>query len=126
SFQSIIPAEEQGVLWLSIGAEVLDIFLMLTSAILLDSRVSCHSPGFNWLKVDASVAILMVLAELPGMVIHVMYTTIFQITVNHGPEDWKPRMWDYGWSYCLAWASFTLCMAVSLMVMSRYTAACLE
>jgi hypothetical protein len=51
-------------LWLSIGAEVLDIFLMLTSALFLGSRVSFHSSGFNWLKVDASVAILMVLAGI--------------------------------------------------------------
>uniref|UniRef100_A0A8C2VGA2 GSG1 like 2 n=1 Tax=Chinchilla lanigera TaxID=34839 RepID=A0A8C2VGA2_CHILA len=109
------------VLWLSIGAEVLDIFPMLTSAILLGSRVSCHSSGFNWLKVDASVAILMVCpcAGLLGIVAHIMYTTIFQITVNLGTEDWKPQTWDYGWSYCLAWASFSLCTAVSVTVMSR-------
>ncbi|XP_023561188.1 germ cell-specific gene 1-like protein 2 [Octodon degus] len=126
SFQSIIPAEEQGVLWLSIGAEVLDIFLMLTSTILLSSRVSCHRPELNRLKVDASVAILMVLAGLLGMVAHMMYTTVFQITVNLGPEDWKPQTWDYGWSYCLAWASFALCMAVSVTVISGYSATRLE
>lgn len=51
-----------GVLWLCIGAEVLSILLTLTSAIVLGSRVSHHSSGFHWLKVDASVAILMVLA----------------------------------------------------------------
>ncbi|XP_008582617.1 PREDICTED: putative germ cell-specific gene 1-like protein 2 [Galeopterus variegatus] len=99
SFQSIIPAEEQGLLWLSIGAKVLDVLLLLTSAILLGSRVSDHSSGLDWLKVDASVAILMVLAGLLGMVAHMMYTTIFQITVNLGPEDWRPQTWDHGWSY---------------------------
>ncbi|XP_043759774.1 germ cell-specific gene 1-like protein 2 [Cervus elaphus] len=122
SFQSVIPAEEQGVLWLSIGAEVLNILLTLTSAVLLGSRVRHHS-GFHWLKVDASVAILMVLAGLLAMVAHMMYTTIFQITVNLGPEDWKPQTWDYGWSYCLAWGSFALCMVASVMATSRYTAA---
>ncbi|XP_066120395.1 germ cell-specific gene 1-like protein 2 [Saccopteryx bilineata] len=126
SFQSIIPAEEQGVLWLSIGAEVLNILLMLTSAILLGSRVSSRSSGSHWFQVDASVAILMVLAGLLGMVAHMMYTTIFQITVNLGPEDWRPQTWDYGWSYCLAWSSFALCMAVSVTAMSRYTADRLE
>ncbi|XP_016010143.2 germ cell-specific gene 1-like protein 2 [Rousettus aegyptiacus] len=126
SFQSIIPAEEQGVLWLSIGAEVLNILLILTSTILLGSRMSHHSSGFHWLKVDASVAILMVLAGLLGMVAHMMYATIFQISVSLGPEDWRPQTWDYGWSYCLAWSSFALCMAVSVMAMSRYTAARLE
>ncbi|XP_077899006.1 germ cell-specific gene 1-like protein 2 isoform X2 [Ictidomys tridecemlineatus] len=63
---------------------------------------------------------------LLGMVSHMMYTTIFQITVNLGPEDWRPQTWDYGWSYCLAWGSFALCMAVSVTVMSRYTTARLE
>nr|XP_026246467.1 germ cell-specific gene 1-like protein 2 [Urocitellus parryii] len=126
SFRSVVPTEEQGVLWLCIGAEVLVVFLILTSAILLGSRMSCHSCGFNWLKVDASIAILMVFAGLLGMVSHMMYTTIFQITVNLGPEDWRPQTWDYGWSYCLAWGSFALCMAVSVTVMSRYTTAHLE
>ncbi|KAI2581384.1 GSG1 like 2 [Homo sapiens] len=126
SFRSVVPAEEQGVLWLSIGGEVLDIVLILTSAILLGSRVSCRSPGFHWLRVDALVAIFMVLAGLLGMVAHMMYTTIFQITVNLGPEDWKPQTWDYGWSYCLAWGSFALCLAVSVSAMSRFTAARLE
>uniref|UniRef100_A0A8C5VYD1 GSG1 like 2 n=1 Tax=Microcebus murinus TaxID=30608 RepID=A0A8C5VYD1_MICMU len=125
SFQSIIPAEEQGVLWLSIGAEVLDVLLVLTNAILLGSRVSRDSSGLDWLKVNAAVAILMVLAGLLGMVAHMMYTTIFRITVNLGPDDWKPQTWDYGWSYCLAWGSFALCMAVSVTAMSRYTAALL-
>lgn len=49
-----------------------------------------------------------------------------QISVSLGPEDWRPQTWDYGWSYCLAWSSFALCMAVSVMAMSRYTAARLE
>ncbi|ELK03867.1 Dehydrogenase/reductase SDR family member 7C [Pteropus alecto] len=115
-----------GVLWLSITAEVLNILLILTSTILLGSRMSYHSSGFHWLKVDASVAILMVLAGLLGMVAHMMYATIFQISVSLGPEDWRPQTWDYGWSYCLAWSSFALCMAVSVMAMSRYTAARLE
>ncbi|KAM5308682.1 germ cell-specific gene 1-like protein 2 [Glossophaga mutica] len=126
SFQSIIPAEEQGVLWLSIGAEVLNTLLTLTSAILLGSRVSYGSSGSHWFQVDAAVAVLMVLAGLLGMVAHVIYTTIFQITVSLGPEDWRPQTWNYGWSYCLAWGSFALCMAVSVMAMSRYSAAHLE
>nr|XP_048303978.1 germ cell-specific gene 1-like protein 2 [Myodes glareolus] len=120
-FLGVVPTEAQGVLWLSIGAEVLDIFLILAGVIFLGCSVShCHS-GCNWLKVDASVAILMVLAGLLGMVAHMMYTTSFQITVNLGPEDWRPQTWDYGWSYCLAWGSFALCMAVSVATMSRYT-----
>nr|XP_034362336.1 germ cell-specific gene 1-like protein 2 [Arvicanthis niloticus] len=120
-FLGIVPTEGQGFLWLSIGAEALNIFLILTGVILLGFSMSCYSSGCNWLNVDASVAILMVLAGLLGMVAHMMYTTSFQITVNLGPEDWRPQTWDYGWSYCLAWGSFALCMAVSVAIMSRYT-----
>uniref|UniRef100_A0A8C6QP14 GSG1-like 2 n=1 Tax=Nannospalax galili TaxID=1026970 RepID=A0A8C6QP14_NANGA len=129
SFSRLVPAEDQGVLWLSIGAEVLEIFLILTVALLLGSRVSCYSSGCNWQTVDASVAILMALAGLLDMVAHMMYTTIFQITVNLGPEDWRPQTWEFGWSHCLAWGFFALCMAVSVATMSRYTIAhteCLE
>ncbi|XP_077019401.1 germ cell-specific gene 1-like protein 2 [Tamandua tetradactyla] len=65
-------------------------------------------------------------ARLLGMVAHKMYTTIFQITVSLGPEDWRPQKWGYGWSYCLAWVSFALCMAASVSAMGRHTAAPLE
>ncbi|KAL1779137.1 germ cell-specific protein 1 2 [Sigmodon hispidus] len=122
-FLRVVPAEGQGILWLSIVTEVLDIFLILTGVIFLGFTVSCYHSGCNWLKVDASVAILMVLAGLLGMVAHMMYTTSFQITLNLGPEDWRPQTWDYGWSYCLAWGSFALCMTVSVVSMSRYTSA---
>ncbi|XP_069510570.1 germ cell-specific gene 1-like protein 2 isoform X2 [Ambystoma mexicanum] len=61
-----------------------------------------------------------------GMVAHMMYTTVFQMTVNLGPEDWKPQSWDYGWSYCLAWGSFTCCMAASVTTINRYTKTILE
>nr|XP_006011231.1 PREDICTED: germ cell-specific gene 1-like protein [Latimeria chalumnae] len=69
-------------------------------------------------------------AETPegllGMVAHMMYTTVFQMTVNLGPEDWRPQTWDYGWSYCLAWGSFTCCMAASVTTINRYTKTILE
>lgn len=39
------------------------------------------------------------LAGLLGMVAHMMYTTVFQMTVIVGPKDWRPQSWDYGWSF---------------------------
>lgn len=36
---------------------------------------------------------------LLGMVAHMMYTTVFQMTVIVGPKDWRPQTWDYGWSF---------------------------
>lgn len=33
------------------------------------------------------------------MVAHMMFTTAFQLAVAMGPEDWRPKTWDYSWSY---------------------------
>lgn len=45
------------------------------------------------------VCVCVCLAGLLGMVAHMMYTQVFQITVSLGPEDWRPHSWDYGWSF---------------------------
>lgn len=44
---------------------------------------------------------------LLGMVAHMMYTQVFQITVSLGPEDWRPHNWDYGWSFWSVSHTFT-------------------
>ncbi|XP_072336858.1 germ cell-specific gene 1-like protein isoform X3 [Scyliorhinus torazame] len=64
--------------------------------------------------------------RLLGMVAHVMYTQVFQVTVSLGPEDWRPDSWDYGWSFCLAWGSFTCCMAASVTTLNSYTKTVVE
>lgn len=43
--------------------------------------------------------IVCLVAGLLGMVAHVMYTQVFQVTVSLGPPDWRPYNWDYGWSF---------------------------
>ncbi|XP_064151825.1 germ cell-specific gene 1-like protein isoform X3 [Loxodonta africana] len=63
---------------------------------------------------------------LLGMVAHMMYTQVFQVTVTLGPEDWRPHSWDYGWSFCLAWGSFTCCMAASVTTLNSYTKTVIE
>ncbi|MBN3313633.1 GSG1L protein, partial [Atractosteus spatula] len=63
---------------------------------------------------------------LLGMVAHMMYTQVFQVTVSLGPEDWRPHTWDYGWSFCLAWGSFTCCMAASVTTLNSYTKTVIE
>nr|XP_020451662.1 germ cell-specific gene 1-like protein isoform X2 [Monopterus albus] len=63
---------------------------------------------------------------LLGMVAHVMYTQVFQVTVSHGPPDWRPYNWDYGWSFCMAWASFTCCMGASVTTLNAYTKTVIE
>lgn len=44
-------------------------------------------------------SLLNVTPGLLGMVAHVMYTQVFQVTVSLGPPDWRPYNWDYGWSF---------------------------
>ncbi len=47
----------------------------------------------------ASELTTCVFSGLLGMVAHVMYTQVFQVTVSLGPPDWRPYNWDYGWSF---------------------------
>ncbi|XP_075703068.1 germ cell-specific gene 1-like protein [Rhinoderma darwinii] len=126
SFITLTPAADRGVLWLSIVAEVLYITLLLTGVSLMSIEVCYYTSVIDGLKLNAFAAIFTVLSGLLGMVAHMMYTTVFQMTVNLGPEDWRPQNWDYGWSYCLAWGSFTCCMAASVTTINRYTKTILE
>uniref|UniRef100_A0A9J7XV11 Si:ch211-149k23.9 n=1 Tax=Cyprinus carpio carpio TaxID=630221 RepID=A0A9J7XV11_CYPCA len=63
---------------------------------------------------------------LLGMVAHMMYTTVFQLTVIVGPKDWRPQTWDYGWSFALAWVSFSCCMCAAVMTLNSYTKTVIE
>ncbi|KAM4031589.1 germ cell-specific gene 1-like protein 2 [Anomaloglossus baeobatrachus] len=126
SFITLTPPADRGVLWLSIVAEVLYITLLLTGVSLMSVEVCYYTSVIDGLKLNAFAAIFTVLSGLLGMVAHMMYTTVFQMTVNLGPEDWRPQNWDYGWSYCLAWGSFTCCMAASVTTINRYTKTILE
>ncbi|XP_041077328.1 germ cell-specific gene 1-like protein [Polyodon spathula] len=126
SFLSIAPPHEKGVLWLCIVAECLYILLLVTGGILMLIEICHFTNVIDGLKLNAFAAIFTVLSGLLGMVAHMMYTTAFQLTVSLGPEDWRPQTWDYGWSYCLAWGSFTSCMASSVTTINRYTKTILE
>ncbi|KAM9296925.1 germ cell-specific gene 1-like protein [Gastrophryne carolinensis] len=126
SFITLTPPADRGVLWLSIVAEVLYITLLLTGVSLMSVEVCYYTSVIDGLKLNAFAAIFTVLSGLLGMVAHMMYTTVFQMTVNLGPEDWRPQNWDYGWSYCMAWGSFTCCMAASVTTINRYTKTILE
>uniref|UniRef100_A0A2K6EMU8 Germ cell associated 1 n=2 Tax=Propithecus coquereli TaxID=379532 RepID=A0A2K6EMU8_PROCO len=61
-----------------------------------------------------------------GMVAHMMYSQVFQATVNLGPEDWRPHAWNYGWAFYTAWVSFTCCMASAVTTFNTYTRLVLE
>ncbi|NXG42645.1 GSG1L protein, partial [Psilopogon haemacephalus] len=126
SFISLTQAADRGVLWLSIVAELLYIILLVMGVILMAVEMCYCSTVVDGLKLNAFSALLTVLAGLLGMVAHMMYTTAFQMTVNLGPEDWRPHTWDYGWSYCLAWTSFACCMGAAVTTINKYTKTLLE
>ncbi|KAM9746262.1 germ cell-specific gene 1-like protein [Menidia menidia] len=126
SFIDLAPASERGVLWLSVVSEGLYILLLLVGFSLMLLELFHSTNIIDGLKLNAFAAVFTVLSGLLGMVAHMMYTQVFQITVSLGPEDWRPHSWDYGWSFCMAWGSFTCCMAASVTTLNSYTKTVIE
>ncbi|KAM8772095.1 germ cell-specific gene 1-like protein [Acanthopagrus latus] len=126
SFIDLAPASEKGMLWLSLVSEMLYIVLLVVGFSLMCLELFNSSNVIDGLKLNAFAAVFTVLSGLLGMVAHVMYTQVFQTTVSHGPADWRPYNWDYGWSFCMAWASFTFCMGASVTTFNSYTKTVIE
>ncbi|MEE6498456.1 hypothetical protein FKM82_003107 [Ascaphus truei] len=126
SFIDLAPASEKGVLWLSMVSEVLFILLLVVGFSLMCLELFQSSNVVDGLKLNAFAAVFTVLSGLLGMVAHMMYTQVLQVTVSLGPEDWRPHSWDYGWSFCLAWCSFICCMAASVTTLNSYTKTVIE
>ncbi|XP_046893704.1 germ cell-specific gene 1-like protein [Hypomesus transpacificus] len=125
-FFEIAPEHERGVLWLCIVAELLYVTLLFMGGILMTvEQCPCFSV-MNKLKLNAFAAMFTALSGLCGMVAHMMFTTIFQLAVAIGPEDWRPKTWDYSWSYILAWGSFGTCMGSAVATLNRYTKTIVE
>ncbi|XP_069053221.1 germ cell-specific gene 1-like protein [Lepisosteus oculatus] len=125
SFIDLTPHSEKGMIWLSVVTEVVYISLLALSFMLLSGELflserfpHCLHCG---LQLNAFAAVFTVLSGLLGMVAHMMYTQVFQVTASLGPEDWKPHSWDYSWSFYVAWASFTCCMASGVSTLNSYT-----
>uniref|UniRef100_A0A672S611 Germ cell-specific gene 1-like protein n=1 Tax=Sinocyclocheilus grahami TaxID=75366 RepID=A0A672S611_SINGR len=115
SFIDLAPASERGVLWLSVVSEVLYIMLLVVGFSLMCLELFHSSNVIDGLKLNAFAAVFTVLSGLLGMVAHMMYTQVFQITVSLGPEDWS-----------MAWGSFTCCMAASVTTLNSYTKTVIE
>nr|XP_023671198.1 germ cell-specific gene 1-like protein isoform X1 [Paramormyrops kingsleyae] len=128
SFMELTPGESQGVLWLSVVSEIMHIGLLATGFILMwmEMLCVCSRREMYALKVNAFAAVCTILSGLMGMVAHMMYTTVFQLTVTIGPKDWRPQTWDYGWSFALAWISFGCCMASAVFTLNSYTKTSIE
>uniref|UniRef100_A0A8C8YV53 Germ cell-specific gene 1 protein n=1 Tax=Prolemur simus TaxID=1328070 RepID=A0A8C8YV53_PROSS len=126
SFIELTPPTEREVLWLSLGAQITYIGLQFISfLLLLTNLLLSGNPGCR-LKLSAFAAVSSVLSGILGMVAHMMYSQVFQATVNLGPEDWRPHAWNYGWAFYTAWVSFTCCMASAVTTFNTYTRMVLE
>uniref|UniRef100_A0AAQ4P6U0 Uncharacterized protein n=1 Tax=Gasterosteus aculeatus aculeatus TaxID=481459 RepID=A0AAQ4P6U0_GASAC len=108
SFIELTPGETQGVLWLAVVSEFSYIGLLAMGFLLMCVEVicMCAKREMNALKFNAFAAMCTVLSGLMGMVAHMMYTTVFQMTVSIGPKDWRPQTWDYGWSFASVSSNF--------------------
>ncbi|KAG7500557.1 germ cell-specific protein 1 [Solea senegalensis] len=128
SFIELTPGETQGVLWLSVISECMYIGLLAMGFLLMcvESICLCAKREMNALKINAFAAMCTVLSGMMGMVAHMMYTTVFQMTVSIGPKDWRPQTWDYGWSFAMAWLSFSCCMAAAVATLNSYTKTIIE
>ncbi|XP_051992649.1 germ cell-specific gene 1-like protein [Xyrauchen texanus] len=128
SFIELTPGETQGVLWLSVISEFAYISLLALGFLLMwmELLLLCLNKEMYALKINAFAAICTVLSGMMGMVAHMMYTTVFQMTVSIGPKDWRPQTWDYGWSFAMAWVSFSCCMAAAVFTLNSYTKTLIE
>ncbi|KAJ3615164.1 hypothetical protein NHX12_018732 [Muraenolepis orangiensis] len=126
SFIDLAPASAKGILWLSLVSEMLYIMLLMVGFSLMCLELVHSRNAIDGLKLNAFAAVFTVLSGLLGMVAHMMYTQVFQATVSLGPADWRPYNWDYGWSFCMAWASFTCCMGASVTTLNSYTKTVIE
>ncbi|XP_031432145.1 germ cell-specific gene 1-like protein [Clupea harengus] len=126
SFFGLTPGETHGVLWLSMISEFMYITLLGMGFLLMWLEVLCSHKEMHALKINAFAAVCTVLSGLMGMIAHMMYTTVFQLTVIVGPKDWRPQTWDYGWSFALAWVSFSCCMGAAVFTLNSYTKTIIE
>ncbi|XP_024150137.1 germ cell-specific gene 1-like protein isoform X2 [Oryzias melastigma] len=115
SFIELTPGETQGVLWLSVISEFMYIGLLAMGFLLMcvEAMCLCAKREMSSLKINAFAAMCTVLS-------------VFQMTVSIGPKDWRPQSWDYGWSFALAWLSFSCCMAAAVATLNSYTKTIIE
>ncbi|XP_061573009.1 germ cell-specific gene 1-like protein isoform X3 [Cololabis saira] len=123
---SHLSTHAAGVLWLSVISEFTYIGLLGMGFLLMWLEVLCSHKEMHALKINAYAAMCTVLSGLLGMVAHMMFTTVFQMTVIVGPKDWRPQSWDYGWSFALAWVSFSCCMGAAVVTLNSYTKTIIE
>lgn len=73
--------------------------MLVLPTVLPGGPCSAPGPGERCTKPPVPPDAFSAPTGLLGMVAHMMYTQVFQVTVSLGPEDWRPHSWDYGWSF---------------------------
>uniref|UniRef100_A0A8C9RRM5 Germ cell associated 1 n=1 Tax=Scleropages formosus TaxID=113540 RepID=A0A8C9RRM5_SCLFO len=125
SFMDLTPQSEKIMLWLSVTMEMMYMGLLSTSCVLLSLQLCVHAwlpSATRWgLLLNAFSAIFTVLAGLLGMVGHMMFMQVFQVTASMGPEDFKPHSYGYSWAFYVAWAAFSVCMSSGVSTLNNYT-----
>ncbi|XP_042247863.1 germ cell-specific gene 1-like protein isoform X2 [Thunnus maccoyii] len=124
-FHTLTPGSEKAMMWFSLSLELMYIGLLLISCILLSVqlciRACCPSTQRWGQMLNAFAAVFTVLGGLLGMVGHMMFMQVFQITVSMGPEDFKPHSYGYSWAFYVAWLAFTVCMSAGVSTLNNYT-----
>uniref|UniRef100_A0A8C7CCY8 Germ cell-specific gene 1-like protein n=1 Tax=Oncorhynchus kisutch TaxID=8019 RepID=A0A8C7CCY8_ONCKI len=115
SFIDLAPASERGVLWLSVVSEMLYIVLLIVgfSLMCLELVHSSTSNMIDGLKLNAFAAIFTVLSGTEGLL---------KTTSARGHK----QIWDPGYCFVMAWASFTCCMGASVTTLNSYTKTVIE
>ncbi|KAJ8387536.1 hypothetical protein AAFF_G00152320 [Aldrovandia affinis] len=125
SFMDLTPRSEKGILWLSVTMELMYVGLLSTSCVLLLVQLGLRywlPSSQRWgMLLNAFSAVFTVLAGLLGMVAHMMFMQVFQVTASMGPEDFKPHSYGYSWAFYVAWAAFSFCMSSGISTLNNYT-----
>ncbi|KAM9434615.1 germ cell-specific gene 1-like protein [Clarias gariepinus] len=125
NFIALTPPSEKGIFWLCVLLELMYISLLCISCVLLmvqlafsEWKPSLHQWGE---LLNAYAAVFTVLGGLVGMVGHIMFMQVFQVTASSGPEDFKPHRYGYSWAFYMAWVAFTCCMIAGVSTLNNYT-----
>ncbi|KAJ8254312.1 hypothetical protein COCON_G00209240 [Conger conger] len=120
-FMDLTPRSEKGILWLSISMELMNVGLLSISCMLLLLQLGLRRRLRCGMLLNAFSAVFTVLGGLLGMVAHMMFMQVFQVTASMGPEDFNPHSYGYSWAFYVAWAAFSVCMSSGVSTLNSYT-----
>ncbi|XP_035254619.1 germ cell-specific gene 1-like protein [Anguilla anguilla] len=124
-FMDLTPRSEKGIWWLCVTMELMYVALLSISCVLLLVQLGLRRrlrSSQQWgMLLNAFSAVFTVLGGLLGMVAHMMFMQVFQVTASMGPEDFNPHSYGYSWAFYVAWAAFSVCMSSGVSALNSYT-----